>query len=320
MGRRGQTLWLWFLFLLLAVLLGILAYGLVQALSSRGGKSADEPAGLAAGPWGDRYCYGGLPRATASFPYPITVLTNTGYLVGYCERRKDPVWVCYRLFRPDHWEAPPRPQAFRTDYRTAARANPNDYSGSGYDRGHMAPNYAIALCYGPQAQLETFLMSNIIPQRPALNRQVWKHLEQDEIRDYAPRFGQLWVIDGPVFYHDERLKGGEAIPDACFKIMVRAGNRHPEPHILAFLVPQSVSGAEPPGRFLTSVRQIEQETGLDFFNALPPDLQRAFEETTALETWSGDQHKSPGRSAPGFPGWSHTRAISHSRQPSLAPP
>jgi len=39
----------------------------------------------------------------------------------------------------------------------------HDYTGSGYNRGHCAPNYAIAVCYGAQAQLETFLMSNILP-------------------------------------------------------------------------------------------------------------------------------------------------------------
>lgn len=281
-GRRGRTLWLWILFLLMASLLGCLAYWLVQALAGPVRRSAGEPS-AAVSRWADRYCYAGAPRGSASFPYAITVLTNTGYLAGYCERRRNPVWVCYRLFNPAHWDAPPRPQAFRTDFRTGTRTKPHDYSGSGYDRGHLAPNYAIAVCYGPRAQLETFLMSNIIPQRPALNRQVWKRLEQREIRDYAPRYGQIWVIDGPVFHHGEQLQGGVNIPDACYKIMVRVGNG--APRILAFIMPQTVNGAESPDRFLTSVRQIERETDLDFFSVLPPDLQRTLEEQTAPGTW-----------------------------------
>jgi endonuclease G len=282
-NRRGQIIWLWVLFILLVVLVGCLAYFLIQGVTERAGTAPAEPPVATAGLWGDRYCYAGAPRATTSFPDQITVLTNTGYLVGYCERRKDPVWVCYRLFKPDQWSAPPRPQEFRTDYRTAARANTHDYSGSGYDRGHMAPNYAIAVCYGPQAQLETFLMSNIIPQRPALNRQVWERLEQSEIRDYAPRYRQIWVIDGPVFHRPDRLRGGEDIPDACYKIIVREDDGHPS--ILAFIMPQTVRGTEPPSQFLSSVHEIEQETGLDFFSGMPPEVQKQLEAKTAVGMW-----------------------------------
>ena len=283
--RRRQTIWLWVLFILVVVLVGSLAYLLIQGVTERAGK-APPPVGqptTSAESWGDQYCYAGAPRATASFPYQITVLTNTGYLVGYCESRKDPVWVCYRLFKPDHWRAPPRPQKFRTDYRTAARANTHDYSGSGYDRGHMAPHYAIAVCYGSQAQLETFLMSNIIPQRPALNRQVWERLEQSEIRDYAPRYRQIWVIDGPVFNRSGRLRGGEDVPDACYKIIVREEDG--QPSILAFIMPQTVRGTEPPSQFLTSVHEIERETCLDFFNRLPPAIEKRLEAKAASGMW-----------------------------------
>lgn len=284
MNQRRQKIWLWVLFLALAILTGCLGYLLIQSVSEHHVRpeSAVQPPPVI-NPWGDRFCYAGAPRATAAFPYPITVLTNTGYLVGYCEHRKDPVWVCYRLFRPPRYEAPPRPQDFRTDTRTAARANTHDYSGSGYDRGHMAPNYAIAVCYGKQAQLETFLMSNIIPQRPALNRQVWERLEQSEIRDYAPRFRQIWVIDGPVFHQNKQLRGSENVPDACYKIIV--AEEDGQPLIMAFIMPQTVLGTESPSQFLTSVREIEQETGLDFFNAMPADIQQKLESNPARGIW-----------------------------------
>jgi len=170
-----------------------------------------------------------------------------------------------------------------TDTRTRARVSTHDYSRSGYDRGHMAPNYAIAVCYGRQGQLETFLMSNVIPQRPALNRQVWEHLEQTEIKDYAPRFKQIWVIDGPVFRNRNQLRGGEDIPDACFKIIVKEGNGVPQ--VLAFIMPQTVRGTEMPQQFLTSIDEIEKETGLDFFAAMPDDMQGKFEGKTATGMW-----------------------------------
>ena len=234
--------------------------------------------------WGDRYYYGGMPKPRPVFPSEITVLTNTGYVVGYCEARMDPAWVCYRLSEVASFHATPRPKGFVVDLRTHARVTTRDYANSGYDRGHMAPNYAIALCYGAQAQQETFLMSNIIPQRPNLNRRVWEQLEQAEVKNYAQRFKQLWVIAGPVFRGDaKRLEGGVLLPDACFKILIVEVNQRP--HMLAFIMPQSVSGAELPQQFLTSVAEIENRTGLTFFPDLPKEIEERTEVETAKQMW-----------------------------------
>jgi DNA/RNA endonuclease G (NUC1) len=50
-------------------------------------------------------------------------------------------------------------------------------------------------------------------------------------------------------------------------------------------MPQTVRGTEPPTQFLTSVHEIEQETGLDFFNAMPPEVQKQLEAKTASGMW-----------------------------------
>ena len=275
--QRRHSVWPWIVSI---IILALVVYWVNRA-SVRHAETSTVPVTVA-GQWGDRYCYAGLPRPTPAFRYHVTVLTNTGYLVGYCETRRDPVWAAYRLFRPNSFQAPPRPKGFDSDYRTS-RTVSHDYTGSGYDRGHMAPNYAIAVCYGTGAQLETFLMSNIIPQRPALNRQVWEHLEQQEIREYAPRYRQIWIVDGPIFRSHDRLRGGEEIPDACFKIICR--EQDGQPKVLAFIMPQTVSSSESPGQFLTSVREIERETGLDFFSGMPEDLQQRFETEPARGMW-----------------------------------
>jgi endonuclease G len=225
-----------------------------------------------------------MPRTTASFPDQITVLTNIGYVVGYSESRKNPSWVCYRLSQVGSLQAPPRPQTFSVDTRTGARVSPADYTGSGYDRGHMAPNYAIAVCYGSAAQLETFRMSNIIPQKPNLNRRVWERLEQEEVKTYAQRFKAVWVIDGPIFdATPPRLSSGVAVPKSCYKIIIQEESG--QPRLLAFVMPQDVSGGEQASQFLTSVRAIEVETGLDFLNELPQELQDRVETEQAAQMW-----------------------------------
>ena len=211
-----------------------------------------------------KYYYAGQPVSHE----PLLVLTNIGYVVGYDEKRHDPAWVCYRLFAVSNLKAPPRPKGFSVDGRTRSRIASADYSGSGYDRGHDAPNYAIAVCYGAEAQLETFLMSNIIPERPALNRQVWERLEQKEIKEYAQQFETIWVTTGPVFgAHDGHLGHGVEVPEASYKIIADEEGGHVR--VLAFIIPQTVKGDENANQFLTSVDEVERETGLDFMSDLP---------------------------------------------------
>ena len=224
--------------------------------------------------------YGGLPKTAQD----LKLLQNKGYLVGYSEKHKDPAWVAYRLFKVEHPPTLPRPTKFSLDVRTLARVKTTDYTNTGYDRGHMAPNHAIATRYGEDAQLETFLLSNICPQKPNLNRKVWEHLEATEADDYANRFEEIWVIDGPIFNDPpEKLPAGVDVPRAFFKILVDevAGR----PRMLAFIMPQGVKGDEKPRAFLTSVQEIEKETGLDFFSDLPKEEEQKLEAETARDMW-----------------------------------
>jgi len=156
-----------------------------------------------------RYHFAGepIPRTyPSSFEAPgiprdrMLTLTNTGYAVGYDDViTRNPAWVAYRLSAFHNTTTYPRPKRFRLDGRTNALVSPDDYTRSGYDRGRMAPSYAIGACYGRDAQLETFLMSNICPQKPALNRKVWRRLEARVLK-YARECEEVWVITGPVIW------------------------------------------------------------------------------------------------------------------------
>lgn len=227
-----------------------------------------------------QYIYGGLPKTTQE----LKLLTNKGYMVGYSEKHKDPAWVAYRLFKVADAPAIPRPKVFSVDLRTDAKVKSKDYSSSGFDRGHMAPNHAIATRYGAEAQLETFLMSNICPQKPKLNQRVWKELEAIEADNYANKFEEVWVIDGPIFDpQPEKLPAGVDVPKAFFKIIVDEVNG--KPRMLGFIMPQTVNGDENPKRFLTSVKNIEDQTGLDFFTDLPKDEEDKLEAEVPQEMW-----------------------------------
>lgn len=226
--------------------------------------------------------YGGLPDA-AGYGHPLVVLTNTGYITGYCEARRNPAWVSFSVSSITVGALGKRPSKFFADGR-ARSANHQDYSNSGYDRGHMAPNYAIGTRYGQEAQRETFLMSNIVPQTQKLNQIWWRALEEKEANDFAVRLERVWVVTGPVFdQRIERLASGVEIPDAFYRIILDEENG--QPRALAFIAPQTITGKEPLAQFLTSVREIERQTGLDFYPELPKEVQDRMETQRAQKLW-----------------------------------
>ncbi len=221
----------------------------------------------------------------------LTFLENDAYLVGYDEQRGNPAWCAYRVFEVKK-EAPERPESFETDRRTRARVATELYVRSGFDRGHMAPNHAIAVCYGAAAQAQTFLMSNVVPQRHGLNAGVWKSLEQRVLKRYTRQFGDVWVLCGPVYYSDnpKRLAAKKrgvvpAIPDAFFLIVVDREEASGALRSLAFLVPHEDSPKNDPKRYLVSIDAVEQATGLDFFSRLPETAQAALEGRVAKTAW-----------------------------------
>jgi endonuclease G len=167
--------------------------------------------------------------------------------------------------------------------RTFSRISPNDYKASGYDRGHLAPNSAISSQYGREAQLETFLMSNIVPQSPDLNRKVWQRLEKME-NDYAQNLETVWIITGPIFDpHIQHIKNQVEVPDALFKILF--DEQKGTVRTLAFIIPQTVQGNEPLDRFLTSIDEIEKLTGLDFLAPLSDENEDKLEAAVANRLW-----------------------------------
>lgn len=237
-----------------------------------------------------KYLFAGLPSSKTWF----RVLQNEGYMVGYDEKRKNPAWVGFRLFQKDDLRVGKRPSDFKEDSRTHAQVSPADYLGSGYDRGHMAPNYAIALCYGREAQFETFLMSNIVPQLPQLNRGPWKNLEHRQAQRMAQRLGEIWVLVGPIYSKttasntseqttSTHLKNGVEIPIAFFNIVVQQDNSHIR--ALAFIMPQRATADVPFSSYLTTIDQVESLTNLDFFSELPDNTENHFESIQAPWLW-----------------------------------
>jgi len=245
---------------------------------------ADSAAGKIA-PGDKTIIYGGAPEYAGIPAMPLRLLTNRGYVVGYNDGGAYPAWVAYHVKDVGKLPVPPpRPDKFEMDPRTVSRISPEDYAGSGYDRGHLAPNYVIATRFGEEAQRETFLMSNIMPQRHALNAGLWKELELKVATSYPARYAEVWVFAGPIFGdHLVKLHNRVPVPEAFFMILV--DEQDGKLRTLAFVIPQDVEPKSDPNAFLTTVAEIQQRTHLDFFRELDDVSEAEIEKFAAKRAW-----------------------------------
>lgn len=85
----------------------------------------------------------------------------------------------------------PRTDDFRADKRISDSPTPADYTNTGYDRGHMVP---AANADEKQEMSDTFLMTNMTPQLPSVNRVAWKNLEE-RVRSVPFK----WVVTGAYY-------------------------------------------------------------------------------------------------------------------------
>jgi endonuclease G len=230
-------------------------------------------------------------NATAPYGEPedhlgLKHLANRGYSVGYDESLPSPRWSSYRVFpfKDVHRE---RPSSFKPDPRTDARVVTSEYVRSGYDRGHLSPNYAISVCYGEEAQKETFLLSNVVPQLHALNAGLWKDMEQRVVKRYVERYGTVWVQVGPVFTAPPEKKVGRLpVPSSFWMVISEYEEVAHGIRAIAYLVPHEEKWRDAElTRYVVSIRRIEQLTGLDFFPKLPKATQDRLESTAAPRAW-----------------------------------
>lgn len=229
--------------------------------------------------------------ATAPYGEPadqrgLKHFVNKGYSVGYDDNLPSPRWSSYRVF-PYKDVYLERPSSFKSDVRTSARVTTTEFVRSGYDRGHLSPNYAISVCYGEEAQKETFLLSNIVPQVHALNAGLWKDLEQRIVRRYVERYGTVWVQVGPVFTEPAAKKVGRIpVPYAFWMVVSEYEETTRGLRAIAYLIPHEETWRDRElTRYVVSIRKVETLTGLDFFPKLPKVIQDRLESTPAPRAW-----------------------------------
>ena len=142
---------------------------------------------------------GGTPPVVA--PRPMQrALCYDAFAILHSGESKTAVYVAQKLNRALVADADEkRTNKFFADarLRTAERATLEDYRGSGYDRGHLAPAGQAPTA---QAMAQSFSLANMVPQAPQHNQGAWRVSVEDATKKYAARAtGDVYVITGPVY-------------------------------------------------------------------------------------------------------------------------
>jgi len=210
------------------------------------------------------------------------ILKRMCYTTSYNKETKNPNWVAWHLIG-DHvdgeikrfggyWEDEEVPEP---------RATSEDYKGSGWSHGHMCT--AGDNKWDSIAMRETFLLTNICPQHRSLNSGLWNRIEQD-CRKWAKKYGDVYIVCGPVLLNKEHETIGEnkvVVPEAFFKVILCLQGK---PKAIGFIV-RNNEGTKKKDQYVNTVDDVERITGMDFFPALPDDIENEVEAYANLDDW-----------------------------------
>ena len=213
---------------------------------------------------------------------PDTMVTYKGFTSYYNTELHVPNCVVYELKANEVDGNAENDNEFMIDEEVEGCAGPWEYQGSGYQRGHMAP--AADFKWDVAALFATYYMTNICPQMKVLNEGTWRRLEE-KVREWAQRDSSLIVITGPVLSKNMSTIGQQtkvAVPEKFFKVIL-APYAMPM-RAIAFVMPNGqVKRKIMP--YAATVDEVEQLTGLDFFSALPDDIENRIEANSSATLW-----------------------------------
>lgn len=212
------------------------------------------------------------------------LLARPQFTMSYNRSRGGSNWVAWHIdaqdlggedrgnFRPD--------PALPKDWQIG----PNDYRNSGYDRGHVCPSGDRTSSRADNDA--TFYMSNMLPQTAELNRAVWADFE-NALRAIVRQGNEVYVMAGGSGKKETIANGKVVVPQVCWKVAlvlpagkndlkrINAGTR-----VITVAMPNVTDEKLKRGDwrdYIVSTKKLSSTIKMDFFPALPKDLQTALE-------------------------------------------
>ena len=229
--------------------------------------------------------------STVGFPLindtiPSTIISRICYTVSYNPITRQPNWVMWQL-TDEHvmkkkegvWNEFQEDESLSEEVRSTLA----DYAYSDYDKGHMCPGGDCN--WDDEGRDETFILSNICPQNPSLNRGDWKEIEM-ACRQWAKRYGNIYIVCGPIFFKSqehERIGPNEIpVPEAFFKVILCIESSNPKG--IGFIC-RNTEGNRKKDFYVNSIRQVERVTGYKFFPSLDDSIKSAVYNMDDVTFW-----------------------------------
>lgn len=209
------------------------------------------------------------------------IIRHKAFILSYQEEYELASWVLHRLVKEAAYGHEGRSNEFISDPLVeSGSAVTQDYSRSGYDRGHLCP--AGDFRHDKELQDETFYMSNMAPQVADFNRGIWSDLE-NKVRSWVKKRGELIIVTGPILKKGLPTIGRInqiAVPEKFYKIIYDPATEE----AIAFLFPNEGS-VELVKSFTISIDELEIMTGIDFFAKLPDSIEQKIERENNVDDW-----------------------------------
>ena len=209
-------------------------------------------------------CQPHSPYGFAQTARQVQPICREAYLVAYDAPVKIPAYVAYTLLPQNALGCFPRTNAFVADASVQGGARPDDYAGTGYDKGHAAPDGDLS--WSQIVEYESFLMTNMYPQHGSLNRGIWKLLETS-VRGWSVQLNQPFTIYVGAFYGagDEFIgaKKDIIVPHGYYKIVINNATGQ----IAGWAFPHTkpyVNLGNDLTKFRVPVAQIQQQAGVQY--------------------------------------------------------
>lgn len=213
------------------------------------------------------------------------LMSKPQYSLSYNRSRATANWVAWRL--DSSWiGTADRQDDFRPDTTLPSgwyQVLDNDYSGSGYDRGHMTPSGDRTRSIPDNSA--TFLMTNIVPQLGDNNQGPWNDFE-NYCRTLAQSGNEIYIYSGVVGNIGTIAGGRVVVPRQTWKVAVVMPNGSNDlqrvtkaTRTIGIVVPNFPPVNRNAGwrTFRTSVDSIEALTGYNFLTNVPKNTQELIE-------------------------------------------
>ena len=205
------------------------------------------------------------------------IVSHTGYTASYNHVTLTSDWVALELTAAELIDAYDFECSFSWDPNVSSpKAMREDYSRSGWDKGHMAPRADMK--WSAEALQESYFFTNVCPQDHEMNAQAWRKIEE-LTRRVARRYGSVLVVCGPIYDSEPHRHIGPNcvhVPDRFYKAL--AVSTKDEWHTVAFLV-ENNRQSRSPRTYAVSVDSVEAVIGRNLFPLID-------EQAEALYDWN----------------------------------